>query len=171
MEMLAPFAEMVTRLQTSSVSSSLVLFCLAIAFKGINQHVHSGMELMDNLTFSALDDFTILPAEEEDEDDPIPAKVEEFKQCLKDIMLIRFGRDKDCTVPIPHPSKPGGTWKIKTFNVFRNRTYTLAALLDPRVKTIPFQGTRLYKPARAGAYFCFYTIIFKTQLQIKKETH
>lgn len=89
---------------------------------------------------SAIDDFKVTPAEDEDEEDLVAQKIMGFHNTLKTVMLTRFGRDRNSDEPLMHPVKTGETWRIKTFNVFRNRTYTLAALLDPRVKALPFQG-------------------------------
>lgn len=64
----------------------------------------------------------------------------QFQKFLNDTVNIRFGTNYSTRGVV---DAAGKTRKIVTVNVFKSKVYILAALLDPRVKLVPFQGKRI----------------------------
>jgi len=61
-----------------------------------------------------------------------------FQQLLEQIILIRLGTSSDKPVVHPISKEP---WKIAHINVFKDKNYILAAILDPRQKSSVFNST------------------------------
>ncbi len=59
-----------------------------------------------------------------------------FRNGLRDSVLQRFGTDQESGQQVAARGR-----KIVTCNVVNDKYYVLATLLDPKLKTIPFEGT------------------------------
>lgn len=77
--------------------------------------------------------------------------LEKFRRALRDSVLKRFGTDQDSGQPAAVRGR-----KIVTSNVVNDKYYILATLLDPKLKTIPFEGNLQQTAAVHLNYFiCF----------------
>lgn len=65
-------------------------------------------------------------------------EMESFKTQLKEFVKERFETKPDQTAASVQDSDSRS--KIVTIDVFNDKLYILATLLDPRCKTIPFEG-------------------------------
>lgn len=63
----------------------------------------------------------------------------DFKNALCESFITRFSHDMESDEPIINKAT-GKPRRIVTYNVMRNKNFILAALLDPRIKSVPFNS-------------------------------
>ncbi|XP_035713793.1 uncharacterized protein LOC118438118 [Folsomia candida] len=110
LKLLQPFANLTDALQGDDVTSSLVIPGLLDAVKDADNHVFTKHE----------------------------SQLLGFKASLVTSVVQRFTTNKDRGERILNAD--GKTRNIVTIDAMSSKAYILAAVLDPRIKTLPFQG-------------------------------
>lgn len=170
-DLLQPFAEMVLQLQTASVSSSLVLLSLVNAMLSNTCVLCLKKFFKWFAIFIETHQYEINRSEYEYEDPS--EEIENFRKDLIFVIQTRFGREmgnNETSAKLEHP-KTKKPWNIKTFDIFRSKQYTLAALLDPRVKDLPFEGKLKLKRNQHLLVFLVIMSCEISQLQTWKAAH
>ncbi|OXA47250.1 Zinc finger BED domain-containing protein RICESLEEPER 1 [Folsomia candida] len=121
MELLEPFAELTDKFQGDGVTSSLVILGTIHALKCAKE-VKIDEDLEPELIKNLWD----------------------FKNALCESFITRFSHDMESDEPIINKAT-GKPRRIVTYNVMRNKNFILAALLDPRIKSVPFNNTSMHE--------------------------
>lgn len=89
------------------------------------------MSELDNVEIQALTE----PESDSEDNNQHPQNfLIRFKKNLRDSVMLRFGTHPDSG------QVPGRGRRIVTSNVVNDKFYILATVLDPKLKTIPFEG-------------------------------